>query len=121
MWCYHLAGFFFHVYKSKQFWNKSSVYLKIKILYGDTLHDHIPIYCEIAVPHINSEINLQDQHSEKYHVKWNNISGDQKTLYSDNLGDLAIEIRADVPSCHVPFCDDPSHHRQLNYTYSALI
>ena len=49
---------------------------QMKILYGDALHDHIPIYCEVAIPCINSVANLQEQHSEKYHFKWNNISDD---------------------------------------------
>ena len=36
---------------------------QMKILYGDAPHDHIPIYSENAIPCINSEYNLQDQHS----------------------------------------------------------
>ena len=79
------------------------------------------MYREVAIPCINSEINLRDQHSEKYHIKWDNISDDQITLYSDNLDDLAIEIWADVLSCNLPFCDDPSHHRQLDYINSSLV
>ena len=94
---------------------------QIKILYGDALEDHIPIYCEVAIPCINSETNLQDQHSEKFHIKWDNISDDQKTLYSDNLDELAIEIWADVLSCNLSICYDPSHQRQLDYVYSALV
>ena len=27
----------------------------------------------------------------KYHIKWDNITDDQKTLYGDILNDLAIE------------------------------
>ena len=38
---------------------------QIKILFGDALHDHNPVYCEAAIPCYNSETNLQDQHSEK--------------------------------------------------------
>ena len=82
--------------------------------------DHIPIYCEVAIPCINSETNLQDQHSEKFHIQWDNISDDQKTLYRDNLDELAIEIWADVLSCNVSFCDNSSHQRHLVYVYSAL-
>ena len=62
------------------------------------LHDHFATYCCI-----NSETNLHDQHSEKYHIKWDNISDDQKTLYSDNHDGLAIEIWADVLSCNLLF------------------
>ena len=40
------------------------------------------MYCEVPIPFINLETNLQDQHSEKYHIKWENNSDDQKTLYS---------------------------------------
>ena len=94
---------------------------QIKILFEDALHDHIPIYCEVATPCINSETNLQDQHSDKYYMEWENISDDQKTLYSDNLDELPIEIWADVLSCNLSFCDDPSHQRQLDYVYSALV
>ena len=93
---------------------------QIKILHGDAVYDHIPIYCEVDFPCINWETNLQDQHSEKYHIKLDNISDDLKTLYSD-LDDLAIEIWADVLSCNLPFCDDPSHNQQLKYIYSALV
>ena len=42
---------------------------QIKIFYGEELYDHIPIDCEVAIPFIKSEINYQDQHSEKYHIK----------------------------------------------------
>ena len=94
---------------------------QIKILYGDALHDHIPIYCEVAVPCINSEANLHDQHYEKYHMEWDNNSDDRKTLYSDNLDELSAEIWADVLSCNRSFCDEPSHQRQLDCVYSVLV
>ena len=97
------------------------LFSKIKILNGDPLHDHIPMYCDIAIPCINSKTNLQDQHSEKYHIKLNNISDDQKTLYSDNLDELTTEIWAAVLSCYLLFCDDHSHQRQLDYIYSTLV
>ena len=64
---------------------------------------------------------MQDQHSKKYHIKWDNIPDDQNTLCCDNFDELTIEIWADVLSCNLPFCDDPSHQRQLVYIYSALV
>ena len=94
---------------------------QIKILYGDTLHDHIPICCEISSPCITSETNLHDQHSEKYHIKLENISDDQKTLCIDNLDVLPIEIWAHVLSCKLPFCEDHSHHRHLDNIYTVLV
>ena len=51
---------------------------QIKILYGERLHDHIPIYCKVTITCINSETNLQDQNSENYHTKLDNIPDDQK-------------------------------------------
>ena len=45
----------------------------------------------------------------------------KKRLYSDKLDDLAIEIWASVFSSNLPFCGDPSHHRQLEYIHSALV
>ena len=70
-------------------------------MYGDALDDRHPIYCEVAIPCINSETNLQDQHSEKNEIKWNNIS--------------------DVLSCNLSIFDNPSHQRQLDYVYSVLV
>ena len=64
---------------------------------------------------------MQDQHSEKYHIKRDNISDDLKTLCSDNVDALAIEIWADVLSCNRSFCDESSHQQQLDYVYSALV
>ena len=37
------------------------------------------------------------------------------------LDDLAIDIWADVFSYNLPVCDDPSHPRQLDCIYSALV
>ena len=38
---------------------------QIRILYDDTLHDHIPIYYEMTIPRNNLETILQDQNYEK--------------------------------------------------------
>ena len=69
------------------------------------------MYSEVSISCIKSETNLQDQHSEKYRIKWDNSFDDKKTLYSDNLDDLAFQVWAGVLTCILPFCDDPSHHR----------
>ena len=50
--------------------SNSELVSQLKILYDDSLNDHMPIYCEIAIPCNNSETNLQDQHSENYHNKF---------------------------------------------------
>ena len=52
--------------------------LKIKILYGDTLHVNMPIYRESAIFCSNSETILPDQHPESHHIEWDNVSDDQK-------------------------------------------
>ena len=90
---------------------------QMRILYGDTLQDHIPINCEITDLSINSGTISQDQHPDKLYIKFNNITTDQITLYCDNLYGSAIGIWADVLSCSLLCCDDPSYHRRLFYIY----
>ena len=63
-----------------------------KILFGDTLHDHIHLYCESTLSCIFSEIFLHDYLTEKHCFKLENFSEDRKTLYGDFLDDLAIKI-----------------------------
>ena len=50
---------------------------QIRNFYGDTLHDHFPMYCEFAITCINSQTIVRDQHAVKYYIKKDNITDDQ--------------------------------------------
>ena len=73
------------------------------------------------MPRFYSEPILQDQHTDKYFIKWDNISDDRKTIDGDIFDDLAIEMVTDVLTCSLSFCDEPSDPIQLDYIYSASV
>ena len=101
--------------------SKPQLVSQIRILYGDTSHDHILTYCEISIPCINPETNLQDQQPEMYLIKWDNISDDQKHYIVRVLMPYLLKFGLMYSHASCLFCDDSSHHRQLDFIYIALI
>ena len=64
----------------------------MKILYGETFDDLIPIYCEIVFPNYPFTKSVKEITKAKFNIVWDEISDDQWDAYGYILDNLSIEL-----------------------------
>ena len=93
----------------------------MKILYGETFDDHIPIYCELVFPNYALAESVNRITEVNFNIVWDEISDDQFEAYGYILDNFSIVLWADFLSSNMVSCDKALHHQQMEHLYSALV
>ena len=83
----------------------------MKILYGKTFYDHIPIYYQLVFPTYAFTESVNEITDVKFIIDWEEISDDQLEAYGYILDNLSIELWADFLSCNTVSCGNALHHQ----------
>ena len=87
---------------------------KRSILYGRSLHDHIPVYCELS---LGEGVIFTDFHQEflpdQQQICRYKTTNEQENTVLYILEQLSLQIDYGVKTCNKNFCDDQGHMSQL--------
>ena len=68
---------------------------QVKILYGGTFDDHIPIYCELDFLNSPFTESINEITKVKFNFVWEKVSDDQLESHGNIFDNISIEIWAD--------------------------
>ena len=96
--------------------------INVKILYGETFYDHLPIQFEcpfhLSLP-VGPLIGSVFTRSDSY-IPWDKLSEDAIHVYKETLDELSKGIRTEFLFCSVNNCNDEQHKIKLNELYQSL-
>ena len=95
----------------------------LKILYGESCQDHIPIYYEFNINHpVEFTFDeLTQTGNLKAGLLLDQVADDQIYLYRNSLEDISIDLWDDVLSCHSVQWDSNYHNKLLERLYNTLM
>ena len=94
----------------------------IKILYGFTFEDHIPLYFEFYAeysPSPSSESSLP--HVEANFVAWDKVSELDIEMYSEYLEESSMSLISGSLLCRENRCNSQNHAENLEKIYSSIL
>ena len=86
--------------------SKKELVCQVKILYRETLYDHIPIYCELVIPNYAFTESVNAITEGNFNIVRDEISDDQFEAYGYTLDNFSFELWADFLSCSTFSCDN---------------
>ena len=75
--------------------SKKEVVSPVKILYGETFYDHIPIFCELVFTNYTFTESVKEITEVKFNIVWDEISNYQLEAYGYIVDNFSIELWAD--------------------------
>ena len=102
--------------------SRDNLISEISIIYGYTMHDHIPLFCKLSLPNATVRVLSEpDQLSDRENIVWEEASRAQIKAYASHLDSLASKLWSPVLSCSDIMCTSVEHKSDIAQLYEFLI